>query len=276
MKKKYLNNIDMSDNFGENSFVALLFPLLYKNGVNRINQEHLIKQLFMYKQSIEYSKLFKNIKAIRNYTDINEIDIYNGIALEKEFSNNLIDDRERLNLCYGKNVDEIVEFYSQYLSGEYFILMDKMAKEISLINKIEEKSENELLILKENSNRIYELLSGIDLKERTSNFELLTDGDLEDIYYYNQDEVKNCYFNSPVQLNELIKLNKVRALNVAIKHSSYVVMQGLCDDNIRYAIIYTNLLEEDKLNQISDVANTKHYNRILTEDKPYVRKLVLK
>ena len=108
-------------------------------------------------------------------------------------------------------------------------------------------------------------------------FELITDGDISFIEYSN---AKNdeCYYEDPMYPNSYRTLKANRVVNVSLKDASFAIKQGLCNDEIRYSIVNTEIIDSEVLKEIMNMANQKYSNDnfTLTEQKPFVRKLILK
>ena len=83
---------------------------------------------------------------------------------------------------------------------------------------------------------------------------------------------------SPMYPNEYRTLKDNKVAYVNLKNASFAIKQGLCNDEIRYCIANTEIIDPKVLERIMNIANQKYDNNdfSLTEQAPYVRKLVLK
>lgn len=67
-------------------------------------------------------------------------------------------------------------------------------------------------------------------------------------------------------------------IDISIKDASYSIMQGKLNDRVMDIKIYTESLDDETLQKISDVANTSYeFNeKYKSIDCPYVKKLSIK
>ena len=262
--------------FTEHDFVAILLPLLCKNGVYQIDEYQLTKKLYYYYENKEYKELFQEICLTRGSLD-HQVDIHDGLYREKFFSGNIFWDSmrgETLNLSYDSNID--LSHYEQNLSEDGKRKIRRMAEELSIQKKIEQQSKHPLYIYGVNPNQTYTLVYGNSLTALLS-FELITDGDISFIQYSETKGDGHCYYESPMYPNEYGTLKDNKVANVVLKNASFAIKQGLCDDEIRYSIVHTEIIDPEVLGKIMNMANQKYDSDglVLTE-KPYVRKLTLK
>lgn len=78
--------------------------------------------------------------------------------------------------------------------------------------------------------------------------------------------------------NEYRTLKDNRVVSVNLQNASFVIKQGLWNDEIRYCIINIEIIDPKVLETIMNMGNQKYDDSYfsLTEQAPYVRKLVLK
>ena len=74
--------------FTEYEFVAILLPLLCKNGIYQISEEQLAKKLYYYYKNDNYKELFQEIGLTKGAID-NQVDIHDGLYREKIFSGSI-------------------------------------------------------------------------------------------------------------------------------------------------------------------------------------------
>ncbi len=263
--------------FTEHDFVAVLLPLLVKNGIYLISEEQLAKKLYYYYKNNDYKELFQDIALSKCVFD-NKVDIHDGLYREKFFSGNIFWDSmgcESLHLNYDSFID--VSHYEQNLSEDGKIKIRKMAEELSIRKKIEQQSKYPLCIYGVNPNQTYTLVHGKSLTDLLS-FELITDGDISFIEHSETKGDGNCLYEDPMYLNSYRILKDNKVANVNLKNASFAIKQGLCNDEIRYSIVNTEIIDSEVLKEIMNTANQKYNNDdfALTEQKPYVRKLILK
>lgn len=263
--------------FTEHDFIAFLLPLLYKNGIYQISEEQLAKKLYYYYKNKNYEELFREIVLSKGSLD-KEVDIHNGLYQEKFFSGNIFCDSmrgEQLNLRYDPNVD--LSYYEQKLSEDGITKIRKMAEELSIRKKIEQQSGSPLCIYGVNPNMTYTLVHGKNLNDLLS-FELITDGDISLAQYHETKEEDSSYYESPFSPNEYRRLRNNKVANITLENASFAIKQGLCNNKIRYSILNTEIIDPELLERMMNMANRKFDNDdfVITEKKPYVRKLVLK
>ena len=264
-------------NFTEQDFVSFLLPLLCKNGAHKINEDELIKKLYYYYANPRFRELFTDICPSRGTLD-KEVDIHNGLYREKYFSGCIIWDSMNsnvLHLHYDRNID--LSKYESMLSENGIMLMHEMAQDLATRNKTESYSRHKMVIYGCDPNKEYTLVRG-QHGTNTLSWELLTDGNIKTITYPNPEELKHCFFDSPLSPNYKVQLGQNVITSACLENASYAVMQGLCDREIKYLEVFTNLSDFEQLSKISDIANAVHTeeDNLLTEEEPYVRKLVLK
>ena len=272
---KYLE-IFHDSTFTEHDFVVTLLSLLYKNGVSKISEQQLARKLYYYYKNKNYTELFQDIGLMGDSLD-NQVDIHDGLYREKFFSGHIFWDSmrgETLNLSYGSNID--LSYYERNLSDDGKGKIRKMAEELSRQKKVEQQSKYPLYIYGGNPNHTYTLVHGKSFTDWLS-FELITDGDISCIKCYETKHDEN-YYESPVYPNEYRRLQENKVANVHLKNASFAIKKGLCNEEICYSIINTEIVEPEVLEKIMSIANEK-YDRdtfALTKQEPYVRKLVLK
>lgn len=274
--KKYLE-LFQDPTFTEHEFVAILLPLLCKNGIFQISEQQLAKKLYYYYKNNDYKELFSDITLTRGALD-NQVDIHEGLYREKFFSGSIFWDSmcgEPLNLRYDSNID--LSIYEKNLSDDGKLKIRKMAEELSIRKKVEQKSKHPLYIYGVNPNQTYTLVHGKSLTNLLS-FELITDGEISAIEYSETKGDGRYYYESPMYPNEYRTLKDNKVAYVNLKNASFAIRQGLCNDEIRYCIANTEILDPKVLERIMDIANQKYDSNdfSLTEQAPYVKKLVLK
>lgn len=273
--KKYME-LFHNPSFTEHEFVAVLLSLLCKNGIRQIDEAQLIKKLYYYYQNNDYQELFQDIALTRGSFD-NQVDIQDGLYREKYFSGNIFWDSMRgtpLNLRYDINEDLLT--YEQGLSEDGKLKIRKMAEELSIRKKVEQKSKFPLNIYGVNPNQVYILVHGRSLTDILS-FELLTDGEIEKLEYKKSEGDGKYYYESPMYPNEYRTLKDNKVLHVNLKNASFAIRQGLCNEDIRYNIINTNIINSDELEKLMNMANQRYgSDTLMTEEAPFVRKITLK
>jgi len=205
------------------------------------------------------------------------VNLHEGFYLEKYFGKGIQFDQlhsDILTLAYAKDID--FSLSEQRLSENGKLKIRQMAEELAARYKTERKSKVRLNIYGVNPNYHYQLIHGI----RYSNilgFELITDGDILEI---NPQTMKGFeyYYTSPINPNEAVQLENNKVVYVSLENATYAIMQGVCDGKIRYCNVNTQILDEKRLKKISNLANKKYEKDeyALTDEEPYVRKLVLK
>lgn len=262
--------------FTEHDFVAILLQLLCQNGVYKINESELEKKLGCYYKNPNFRELFQRIYMIGSING-EKVCLYEGLYQEKYFTNNIRFEQRHsdiLYLVYDKNRD--LSRYEKHLSEDGKAKIRLIAKQLGLIYKLECDSKYKVNIYGYNPNCDYILVEGENWS-RTLSFELITDGDIETIEY---GDIKNekIYYESPLNIDEAVQLRDKKVIYVGLKNASFAIKQGLCNGEIRYCNINTEITNEEKLKQIVNIANREYVGGqyALIEEAPYVRKLVLK
>lgn len=259
--------------FTEHDFVKILLPLLQQNGVSKIDEEDLEKKLYSYYKRPEFSELFTDISAKQGI--VPKICLYTALYQEKYFSNNIWFEQRFsniLNLRYPQNYD--FSKYEEKLSDDGKEKIRLIAKEISLFIKLEDSSKHKIRIYAINPNNEYLLVSGKKGLKKVD-FELISDGEVDNIEPENESD-EEIYYESPLDMDQWIQLKNRRVIYARLKNASYAIKQGLCNNDIRYSIIYTELTDLEKLKQIIEIANQKHNDYNQNSEEPYVRRLILK
>lgn len=262
--------------FTEHDFVASLLFLLCKNGVFKIEERELQQKLYSYYINPEYNELFQDITTKKGINDM-EVLLYNGLHQEKYFSRRICFDPMYSNILYltdGPNFD--IEKYEQFLSENGKLKLRQLAKEFGVRYKIERNSKYKLNIYGLNPNSQYLLVNG-KKNRKIVNFDLITDGDISVIKTFSPFETKNIFYESPINLDEAVQLKDNNVMLVELNNATYAIKRGICDEQIRYCRVNTQILEEYKLNQISEIAN-REYNVLdymQTEGMSYVKKMTL-
>lgn len=274
--KKYLENFS-DKRFKEYHFVALLLPLLFQNGVYKIDERELERKLFYYYKNPNFRELFQDI-VIEDLPSYKSVCLYDGFYQEKYFENGIWFDQmnsDILNLAYNKDID--LSLYEQYLSEDGRLKIRQIAQELSKRYKAEQRSTIKLSIYGINPNCHYQLVHGVHHNSLLS-FELITDGDIQTINYQDNKGFEHCFYDSPFDPDEAVQLEDNKVVYIGLQNATYAIKQGLCDGKIRYCNVNTQLLDKTQLERVVDIANQK-YNEaeyVLTEKAPYVRKLILK
>lgn len=276
-KKEYLE-LFKDPEFTEHEFVATLLSLLCKKGICQIDEDEIARKLYYYYKNNNYKELFQDITLMKGTLD-SKVDIYEGMYREKFFSGNICWDTMRgqplINLRYDPNID--LSCYEQNLSADGKFKIRKMAEELSMRIKIEQKSKHPLYIYGVDPNQVYTLVQGRSLTDLLS-FELITDGDIFAIQYNETKGDGKYAYENPMHPNQYRTLKDNKVAYVRLNNASFAIKQGLCGDEIRYCIANTEIADPKLLEEIMNIANTKYEGNefAITEQTPYVRKVVLK
>lgn len=133
----------------------------------------------------------------------------------------------------------------------------QIAQELAIRYKIEENSKNKLFIYGFNPNNSYRLVYGKDTG-RVMGFDLITDGDIESIDYPDNVGKEFLFYESPLNPNDNKQLKKPKVVDVKIKNATYTIKQAICDGKIRFCKVNTQILDEEKLNEIVNLANQSY------------------
>lgn len=149
-----------------------------------------------------------------------------------------------------------------------------------IINNLSNDSDVKLInarinINQTDPNQVYSLVTG-RYYHHTLKSELLTDGDIESSEYLKSD-LNDCFLD-PTNTNRVIRLSENTIEKIKIENAKYVIIQGMRDESLKNINIFTEIEDLDFLKKIIEISSKvyKKDNCPLIEDKPYVRKLVLK
>lgn len=257
--------------FTEIDFVKLLFWLLIKNGIYQVHEMDLKRKLYYFLENPEFKELFQDVHKSSD-PSVFEADISKGLIHEKYTTGNVLWDSkhpEILYLMYPMNMD--LSLYEKKLSKNGFILMKRLAYELTLQRNIEFNSEHELHLYSTNPNQFYTLPYGM-LEGRNVSLELISDGDVEYKNFLSQKDL----YESPFYQQKLIQ--DALMAEVSLKNSSYAILREIRDQQIQFANVYTHILSDYKLRKIRRYANTLYESNehLALKGEPFVRKLELK
>lgn len=260
------------DEFTSNDFIGLLLPMLYKNGIEKINEEELSRKLYYYYQNPAFKELFQGFD--KNQAN-DKLDIQEEMYYAKYFNGDILwspTNAEKLRLDYDYNVD--ISSYTKKISRNGFLLMQNMINEFAIRYNIESNSKCNMNIYGANPNKDYTLVRGVSYTDELG-WELVTDGDVKN--YEECSDIRSYYFEDPVSSHLLTSFEKGRVVDLEILNANYVILQGLKNEKIKKIKVYTNLIDEETLCKISKIANDKYSEgNIIMNKKPYVRKIGLK
>lgn len=261
--------------FEEHDFVAILLPLLFQNGIYKIKEKELEKKLYFYYQKPEFKELFRNIFPTKNF-DEKSINLSDGFYREKYFGCNVIFEQchsDILHLNY--DIDHDFSFYEQLLSSSAKTKIRQLAQELGIRNNIEKNSKVKLNIYGVNPNNKYLLVSG-EYYFKPVEFELITDGTVSSVEPGIGNE--DYFYKSPLNEDSLIQIKKPKVVYLSLENATYTIIRGKSANNVCYCDVNTEILDTDKLKKISEIANENSIleDSILSEEKPFVKRLILK
>lgn len=267
LENKHSNSLQ----FTEYDFIRLLLVLLRQYGVYRVNDKELQKKLFYYYKNPYFKKLFEeiNITAIENQKIV---DLHRGIQKEKMLREIIWMDLIHANTLNLRDTSEInLEQYKQLLSNDANSKIQQIAQELGIIREIERSSIHKLNIYKTNPNQQYQLIHEENKKNYAFEFILITDGNIA--IPDNLEQISHQYMP-----NKAIQLKDPKTIDIHLKNASYVIIQTLNNYQIQYCSVYTEILENEKLRKIVDIANMQHKNQndSIKKELPYVKKITLK
>ncbi len=275
-EKIYLNNF-ANNKFIEDDFLSLLLPLLFQNGIIKINEKELERKLFYYAKNPNFRELFQDI-CINNLPNLKTVDLADAFYRQKYFGNGIWlkqTDNDNLYLSYRNDID--LSKYEQCLSEDGRLKIKHMTQELAIRYKFEQTSKVKLNIYGVDPNCQYYLVHGKYYSHLLS-YELITDGDILTTNYSYTKGTLSYYYESPRNLNEKVRLENNTVLYLKLKNATYAIKRGLCDEDICYCNVNTQILDESKLNEIVNLANSKFkkFDYVYKKRAPYVRKLILK
>lgn len=136
-----------------------------------------------------------------------------------------------------------------------------------VINLNEEGYQEVLMYQNQNPNRKYSISAIKYIKNgESTEYELLTDGEIKEL----KTTEKENYYNDK---DKYI----VRRRVIEVENASYVIIQRIYEKDVVNAIVFTKLEEIGKLKKIKQISKINNKNeKLLTYQKPYVRKITLK
>ncbi len=207
-----------------------------------------------------------------------EVNIDDGLYRKKYFGGNVLwnsNNSNKLFLMYPLDINTAI--YEKKLGCENFGLMNQMVFELVLRNYIESKSWKKLLIYGSNPLSKYTLLQG-EAYENQVGLELISDGIVKSKRFLDQNTFGNCFFDSPYSLDEKMQIQDSLMADVFVENASYAILRGMANQEVQHARVWTNILDENKLRQICEIANTSYNSseNLAMKGEPFVRKIRLK
>lgn len=261
--------------FTEYDFVAVLLPLLYKNGITVINEDELEKKLLGYYIDGNNKELFANLN--RKFNIFRErVSLYDALYKEKYVAGNIMFEQRYSNILY-LEYPEDYDFsqYEKALSEDGKKRIRKIAKEIADQLTLEVEFNGIIKIYNINPNHYYLLVSGKKFLSKVSH-EIITDGE----YYeteFEKDNNKDILYESPLQLESTIALSEKNVIRTKVKDATYVIKQGLSNGAIRFSVLETQEDDYDRLHELARIASSRPAKNLsINKETPHMKKLSLK
>lgn len=241
-------------NFTEHDFVALLFNLLSRNGITKIDEKALVKKLWYYYQNSENKELFQDILCVKDPL-VHEVNLQDGLYLEKWLSGNIWSENLLPNILhfhYDDNRD--LSRYEGKLSQYGVLKMHQIAYELAQSFIVEQESNIKMSMYHTDPNQTYILANGLYLNANV-NTRLITDGNFQVMEHPDQEAFSNCYFPDPVNEDARIQLEQLTITEATLENASYAMQQEIQDKGVRRVEVFTQLSDLKQLRKIKDIAD---------------------
>lgn len=231
------------------TFVCSIMNILRSKGVTNINIDIFKEILYYFSLLDKYKYLFQNV-----YFNL-KIDETIKVLLMTRFIF-MFESNSKIIYIIGDNNTNII-------SDDKFnnLLNDLTNDYISILNSDYKLSK--LKIVDPNI-ATYKIVNGSN-NNLNIRWDLITNGEIKLIYDV---ESKN-YFPDIRNDKIILILDKIEIKKVLLKNATFVIKQGIEDDNIVKNMLYTNCLNEQEFNQICKYFNEKEI------DDPKVKRLSL-
>ena len=257
--------------FTEYEFTKILLSYMKENGINEFLEAELCKNLIPYYKNEKYKNLFINISLKRNQ---DELDLHNSLGWLKQWGVLAwITNYEKRYITFDINsAKAIIEEKDE----QEIALIQEIARHFAIRKKVEKSVGERLNIYGINPNKYYQLIDGEQYRDQYTR-QLITDGIIEKEFSHEINP--NVFFENPVNLGESsITFEKQTNRTVSIKDATFVIEQGLLNEEVEIARLNTEILEEDVLMKLASHAyNDFSVNgKTLTEEKPHVYSFKMK
>lgn len=244
------------DKMEEYKFMSLLHILINKNGIDIILEEELKRKLYYYYCDPMYQELFPNFRS-------------------EDFFFNKQENTSQANFYHVSFDESDYLLLQKEFSPEVFLLIQRMAKEIALLFKMETYSKKKISFYRANPNLSYSLVSGVNL----GNFiraQLITDGDILSLHYPDPEFLVSHYFDDPTHMQQQVFLDSSKIVEVMIENASYVIKQGYYNEQLLYSEAFIDSSSFPKLDEIRNINESDNQDFELLLERPYVKRQIIK
>jgi hypothetical protein len=259
--------------FTEKDFTLLFLVKLRERCICSLDSNKIESQLYSYFNDTKYKPLFSNINASGDCNQINlqeSLDYYKKIYLL--FCNSA--EPNILNINIPK---ETLDSINNSNDQNYANIMQDLVIDYDLKRKLEKEQHINLNIFGFNPNNYYLLLHG---KHSNSiiDWQVITDG----ILMYNElnsDETNGLvYCTNPEKEDSYLCLSETIMRNIVIDDATFATIQGLKNDALCMANLYTLESDQNILKQMTQISGIHPMEKcvLTTSKKPYVYSYKLK
>ena len=142
------------------------------------------------------------------------------------------------------------------IDKKYNDLLKKLVEEYLTKEKITKRSSIKLKIYSINPNNYYKIVSGTSKYETEVEWRLIIDSkaDIEIGTLTTNSVLSFC--SDSVNFYNLLRLRDSTSLKLQVKQSDFAIMQGFDNQKLKSAIIYTETLDKNHLEQLVDTATS--------------------
>lgn len=229
-------------------FMTLLLQEMKRNKENSFNKIVLEGDFFYYKTNKKYSSLFREIPNKTN----NMLDLSKSI----EYLNTLNCVIRNKYIPYEFKISPNINNLCLPIDTKSNDLMKKLVEEYLAKEKISKKSPIKLKIYSINPNNYYSIVRGTSKYETEVEWRLITDSKANiEIGSLTTSGVLN-FCRDSVNFYNLLRLRDSTSLELQVKQADFAIMQGFDNKKLKSAIIYTETLDNNYLEQLVDTATS--------------------
>ena len=230
----------------ELDFTTLVLQEMKNNKEKSFNEIVLERDLFYYKTNKKYSSLFTKISNKTN----NRLDLSKSI----EYLNIINFIKENKYIPYEFNITPNINNICLPIDPKANDLVKKLMEEYLTKEKITKKSPIKLKIYSINPNFDYDIVKGTSKYETGVEWRLITDSkaNIKIDTLMKNSVLSHC--RDSVNFYNVLKLRDSISLKLHVKQSEFAIMQGFDNQKLKSAIIYTENLDKNYLDQLVDTA----------------------
>lgn len=252
-------------------FITALLSRMNKKGVSYIEEEDLAIKLYEYYKNPKYKELFFDFAESRQPFK-KMVDIEEAMWREKYLGGCIwwLDNQKRLNLKYGQDFNN--DSMENDIPRELLAMIDEISDDFAIRFRTEVSSKHRLTVYGLDKDITHRIVTGkVGVYRKNYEWRLLTDGEIESL-----EEIpysKDFTIDDPERYWSAMGIEEYTAKRIKTTGASFEIMQGIINDTLTSVNIYTNIRNNVKLTQISELAQT--IDSIDEDKKPYVRQVKL-